>query len=79
MEVYQGDDEYKDMAGAMMEYEPPTAAQNGTYTLTLTVGDVGTGFRFVMSKNNATNDSEVIEHHVSSETLEAFKKIIKKR
>ena len=55
MEVYQGDDEYKDMAGAMMEYEPPTAAQNGTYTLTLTVGDVGTGFRFVMSKNNATN------------------------
>ena len=32
-----------------------------------------------VSKSNATNDSEGIEHHVSSETVEAFKKIIKKR
>ncbi len=31
-----------------------------------------------VSKKNATNDSEGIEHHVSNETLDAFKRIIKK-
>ena len=55
LEIYDGNDNYKDIAGAVATYTPPTSAQNGTYTLTLTVGDVGTGFRFVMSKNNATN------------------------
>ena len=32
-----------------------------------------------ISKKNATLDSEGIEHHVSQETLQIFKKIIKKK
>jgi len=52
LEVYQGDD-YVDLASASVKYTPPESAVNGTFTITLGVGDAGTGYRFVLTKGNS--------------------------
>jgi len=52
LEVYQGS-EYVELASASIKYTPPESATNGTFTITLGVGDTGTGYRFVLTKGNA--------------------------
>tara|TARA_R110002050_G_scaffold93608_1_gene195449 strand:- start:233 stop:1345 length:1113 start_codon:yes stop_codon:yes gene_type:complete len=52
LEVYQGS-EYVELASASIKYTPPETATNGTYTITLGVGDATTGYRFVLTKGNA--------------------------
>jgi len=52
LQVYQGS-EWVELASASVEYTPPADAVNGTFTITLGVGESSTGYRFVLTKGNA--------------------------
>ena len=51
LQVYQGS-EWVELASASVDYTPPESATNGTFTITLGVGDATTGYRFVLTKGN---------------------------